>query len=229
MKYLAALFMLIDHIGMVFYPTNMIYRIIGRLAMPIFAYGIAMGFMKTSSLKKYVIRLSIFTIISQPVFAFMQYSVYKRVTGVNIGATFLIAIGCLVTICGRGLREKKVEEIVSWQKDIKDTVIRLIILSSLLVLSEILNCDYGIYGVLVVMVFYVGITIKKDNVGYLGFAIITIIYSLTSHSSIQLFSILSIVLIPYTKNKVNYIPRYFFYIFYPLHMLVIALAKMSIL
>lgn len=43
-KILAALFMLIDHIGMIFFPENYLLRIIGRVSMPLFAYCIARGF-----------------------------------------------------------------------------------------------------------------------------------------------------------------------------------------
>lgn len=35
-KILAALFMLIDHIGMIFFPENYLLRIIGRVSMPLF-------------------------------------------------------------------------------------------------------------------------------------------------------------------------------------------------
>ena len=57
LKYLAALFMLVDHIGMVF-PTMLtelglptwadgLPRLIGRLAFPIFAYFVAAGCRRT--------------------------------------------------------------------------------------------------------------------------------------------------------------------------------------
>ena len=95
MKYTAALLMLIDHIGMVFYPNEIIWRILGRLAMPIFAYGIACGFLYTSSLKKYIWRLFLFASISQLPFYWMQEVAYGRGVGLNIGFTFLLAIGCL--------------------------------------------------------------------------------------------------------------------------------------
>lgn len=211
MKYLAAVLMFIDHVGMVLYPHDIVFRIIGRLAMPIFAYGIAMGFMHTSSLKKYVIRLFMFTVASQPFFALMQYSVYGRAMGINIGATFLIACICLGFITKR----------ITTNNKVIDSVILIILLA----LADILHCDYGVYGVIVVLAFYRGIVSDNEKLGYMWFAFVTFIDSLMYIGGIQIFSILSIILLPYAKNKSKYMPRYFFYVFYPLHMLIIVLIK----
>ena len=43
LKIIAAVTMLVDHAGILFFPSQNIYRIIGRLAFPIFAYMIAEG------------------------------------------------------------------------------------------------------------------------------------------------------------------------------------------
>ena len=43
-KLLALLTMLIDHIGVILLKDIIIFRLIGRLAMPLYAYCIARGF-----------------------------------------------------------------------------------------------------------------------------------------------------------------------------------------
>ena len=43
LKLLAAFSMLLDHAGLLFFPTEMGFRIAGRLAFPIFAFMIAEG------------------------------------------------------------------------------------------------------------------------------------------------------------------------------------------
>ena len=43
LKIIAALAMVADHVGLMFFPQVRILRIIGRLAYPIFAYMIAQG------------------------------------------------------------------------------------------------------------------------------------------------------------------------------------------
>ena len=222
MRYLAAIFMLIDHIGMVLYPENMMFRIIGRLAMPIFAYGIAMGFIHTSSLKKYIIRLGIFTAVSQPFFLLMKYSINARVTGVNIGATFLIACVALILIDTK-INYVKLNIENKWINMINN-IIRGGLLILLCILTQIIKCDYGIYGVMVVIAFYYGIRTNSDEKGYMCFIIITLL----NGNLIQMFSILSIVLLPYAKNRSKRTPKYFFYVFYPLHMLVIYLVKIIV-
>lgn len=55
--------MLIDHIGLVFFPEITFMRILGRIAFPIFAFQIAKGYVHTSSKFNYLYRLLIFAAI----------------------------------------------------------------------------------------------------------------------------------------------------------------------
>lgn len=64
-KIIALITMLIDHIGFAFFPENLLLRIIGRISMPLFAFQIAVGFDKTKSREKYIIRMLIFALVSQ--------------------------------------------------------------------------------------------------------------------------------------------------------------------
>ena len=67
-KILAALFMLIDHIGMIFFPENYLLRIIGRVSMPLFAYCIARGFYfseQKGTTGRYARNLFLFAAVSQ--------------------------------------------------------------------------------------------------------------------------------------------------------------------
>ena len=56
LKLLALITMTIDHIGMILFPHIPLFRIIGRLSMPIFAYMIAEGCRHTRNRKKYLLR-----------------------------------------------------------------------------------------------------------------------------------------------------------------------------
>ncbi len=70
-KIIATITMLIDHIGFVLFPENILLRIIGRVSMPLFAFQIAVGFEKTKSREKYILRMLIFALVSQIPFSLM--------------------------------------------------------------------------------------------------------------------------------------------------------------
>ena len=54
LKLIAVITMTIDHIGLAFFPQQMLFRVIGRLAFPIYAYMIAEGCRYTRSMGKYL-------------------------------------------------------------------------------------------------------------------------------------------------------------------------------
>jgi len=58
LKIIAALAMLCDHVGLLFFPSQDIFRIIGRLAFPIFAFMIAEGCKYTRNKAKYFFNLT---------------------------------------------------------------------------------------------------------------------------------------------------------------------------
>jgi len=69
LKIIALITMIIDHVGAVFPQTGYELRVIGRVAFPIYVYLVADGFRYTKSPAKFLTRLLIFAIISQPFFA----------------------------------------------------------------------------------------------------------------------------------------------------------------
>ena len=65
LKLIAVVTMFIDHIGSIIFPHIMFLRIIGRISFPIFAFLIVNGYRHTHNLKKYLLRLAAFAIISE--------------------------------------------------------------------------------------------------------------------------------------------------------------------
>lgn len=202
--------MLIDHIGAYIFPGAYWLRCIGRLAFPIFAFFIAEGMRYTRSRKRYVLTLLVFAIISQIPYVFLREFYY-----LNILFTFLIAIFAIFLI-------------ENYKKNETLYMIYLLLLGSVLLFVEFLNIvDYGIFGVLLILVFYF-VKDKKLSLS-LGAACLVLLTlkmmlfaGFTLRSTVQFLSILSLLLLYFyngNKGKVNL--KWLFYIFYPMHLLVI--------
>ena len=65
LKSIACISMLIDHFGIVFMENNRLMRVMGRLAFPIFAFLIVQGLFHTSDIRKYIVRLGVFAVVSE--------------------------------------------------------------------------------------------------------------------------------------------------------------------
>lgn len=210
LKIIAVISMLIDHIGAYIFPDAYWLRCIGRLAFPIFAFFIAEGMRYTRSRKRYVLTLLVFAIISQIPYGFLREFYY-----LNILFTFLIAIFAIFLI-------------ENYKKNETLYMIYLLLLGSVLLFVEFLNIvDYGIFGVLLILVFYF---VKDKKLSFsLGAACLVLLTlkmmlfaGFTLRSTVQFLSILSLPLLYFyngNKGKVNL--KWLFYIFYPLHLLVI--------
>ena len=65
LKLIAILTMLIDHTGYLLFPDQIVWRLIGRLSFPIFAYLVARGSRLTRSRPRYLLRMLSYGLISQ--------------------------------------------------------------------------------------------------------------------------------------------------------------------
>lgn len=195
LKVVGIVLMIIDHIGLAFFPNIIAFRIVGRLAFPLFAYSIAIGYTYSKNLNKYILRLTAFALVSEPIFHLILPK------GLNIFFTLLIGLICILAI------DKK----------------RYVILAFILGFSYFLPLDYGLYGVLTIIAFY----IFKDSINdtLIALLIINGLYALQHHTLLQCVSLFSLLLI-YKKWTISLqINKYFGYAFYPAHLLIIAIVK----
>lgn len=95
-KWIAVLLMVVDHIG--YYmgfcmpePLMLFLRLAGRLSFPIFAYSVALGFLRTKNRTRYFARMFLFAAITQVILA---VTAYYTGTGafINVMFTFSLAI-----------------------------------------------------------------------------------------------------------------------------------------
>ena len=92
LKIIAVISMLIDHSGYLIFNRFSFMNYIGRLAFPIFAFLITEGYMHTSNLKKYFLRLLIFAILSQ-----IPYTLFINTftNSFSLNTLFTLSLGLL--------------------------------------------------------------------------------------------------------------------------------------
>ena len=65
LKMIAIITMVIDHVGAVLFPMNMMFRYIGRISFPLFVFLLVEGSIHTSKIRKYELRMFLFALISE--------------------------------------------------------------------------------------------------------------------------------------------------------------------
>lgn len=223
MKTIAVICMLIDHIGFLFFPEQMLWRLIGRLAMPIFAYGIARGAIYTRSMKDYIRKILMFALISQIPFWWMEKMAYGTSflsLHFNIGFTFLVALN-IISLLQEAEHENK-----------PLTLGKILILAILLISADLLHLDYGSYGILVVLLCYKGIKGQQSMwILCFGYTVLTYLNYLSSGPMFLLQEVgvlafgIIIMLQDISEKKMGRL----FYIFYPVHMIVLCIIKMMLM
>ncbi|MEI7620328.1 MAG: TraX family protein [Candidatus Falkowbacteria bacterium] len=209
LKIVAVVTMLVDHIGRILFPGVLFFEVIGRLSFPLFAYCLAVGAFYSKDLKKYAWRLLFFAIISQP---FYMLALDRPISYLNVIFTMLFGLLAIY-----GLKEKKYY------------LFALTIIS-----SYFLPFDYGLSGILLMLIFY----IFRDRLDILlitSFIWLSLYFIPFSDPDFYLgglglniggFAVLSLILIYFKTDFKVRINKYFFYIFYPAHLLLLYLIKL---
>ena len=82
LKIIAMITMIIDHSGDVFNPLlhekSLIFNAVGRIAFPLFAFMVVEGYTHTSNIKKYLLRLFIFALISEIPFYILVVNILHK-------------------------------------------------------------------------------------------------------------------------------------------------------
>lgn len=255
LKNIAEISMLIDHtaqvlyisflarIGITDYFSDSLFSImifIGRLAFPIFAFLTAQGAWHTRSRKKYAIRLSVLAVIS--ILPFHLATIQSEIRFSNVFFTLLAG---LLAIIATG----KIRDSSGLQSEF---LIRLLQGCSVLCICAIclaINSDYDIFGVILILIFYyfrdnpsdmilcaalsflplyfISVFLSSLNLlvrfpsfsGYLVFCLQSV-----KNEAPGLLALLLIALYNGSKGK-SALPSAFYYAFYPLHLLLLALIR----
>ncbi|MGF7047042.1 hypothetical protein J2T13_001544 [Paenibacillus sp. DS2015] len=205
MQWIAMLTMLIDHIGYIFFADDMTWRMLGRIAFPIYAYALVQGHVHTSNRIRYVSRLFFIALISQ-----IPYQLALNPKGLNVVVTLFMAAGIL------NILDRCSSKVLSGG---------LIFLCC--IVMDIFPFDYGAYGLLLVLMF-------RYLSGYrlvAGHFLLNIVYLFYSGWLLQILSILPTMVIVYgpelwRKLESIRVRKWIWRSFYPLHLVILAIVKL---
>ncbi|MDD6380486.1 MAG: TraX family protein, partial [Lachnospiraceae bacterium] len=189
-------------------------RGIGRLAFPLFCFFIVEGFQYTHDRRRYAVRLGIFAVISEVPFdlAFNggPFYIYDN----NVMWTLLLG---LLAIWALDSLFKKIREKFSGSAaTVLDIVsIAAVVLAVDLIEDYALNSDYGASGVVAIIIMYLLGTHKL-----IGFALAVIWLGFTCGHS-EWYALADLLPLYFYHGRQGRKMKYFFYIFYPAHLLVI--------
>ncbi len=224
-KIIAAVLMVIDHIGVILGQADGILRILGRLSMPLFAYMIAEGAKYTKNKVKYLGMIAGLATGCQLVYYFALNDTYMCIL-----VTFSLSIALIYALnfvkwahfSGKG---NLVTKIVS-------PLFFIGLVALVYYLTTVLMIDYGFFGIM--MPVFASIT---DMRGYeipekarwieshyvrVGLMTIPMLLRMIDSELIMWYSLLALpILLLYSEKRGRWKMKYFFYVFYPLHLVII--------
>lgn len=227
LKIIAIVVMLIDHIGASLvarllrggYFTGPDYiryanyyetlRTIGRIAFPIFCFLLVEGFLHTKNPKKYAIRLGIFAVVSEWPFdmAFFQQWTYDYQ---NVFLTLLIGLLSIWAMDSLG-KNKFFGEMKNSAKYLGLVILQIFIAFAGMATAFFLKTDYNMYGVLVIIVLYI---FRRER-GFSALAGYLVLFKTDTMCFPGFF------LTQFYNGKRGIKLKYFFYLFYPVHLLIL--------
>lgn len=232
-KLLAALTMLIDHIGMLW--GILPFRCIGRLAMPLFAFMIAEGCYYTKNKFRHFAGIFLLTVLCETVFIIFEPNYFH----LSILTTFSISIALIYAL--DYFKSKLLNENARLSEKIFSGAVfaaGVFVTYAVTRLIKTVNgkpfyIDYDFFGSLL-PVFVSLFTLPKDKtpeklaflnspiIRLLSFSVGLVALCLMSAEPIEWYAMLALIPISlYNGERGNLKLKYFFYIFYPAHIVML--------
>lgn len=241
---LGILLLLIDSIGIAYFPTTLLPRLFGRLAFPIFAYLLADQAKNTSRLHSLINRMLLLAVISQ--FPYLYFRPDVDFSSMSFSEAFLksylpgirpipkLNLLILPGVSGSpGLNlgftftlslvaVAFLQHARTHGRNLKKSLPSFVMIFLILLTAFFVRVELGAYAVAMVLIFYNSPIDEKGLTAKL-FMILPLLTNLFS-MLIQSLTMLSIPLIRATKNLYpKLIPSWTFYFFYPLHFLLLGI------
>jgi len=217
-KWIAIIAMVIDHCAWAFVPTETalacVMHTIGKITGPIMFFFLVEGYHHTRNLKKYLLRLFVFSIIS-----YFPYSLFVN-QGVKLGLNLSVISTLLVGLIALIVYDKVENKVLKW------AILAMLVASTYIM-------DWSFFGVLIALAFgiYYGDN-KKQWIAYAVVNIIRVIYLAIRYSG-SIYWIIPAVISPFIiymllssyngKRSGGPITKWAFYVIYPVHFAIIGL------
>lgn len=217
LKIIAIITMLIDHIGAAvvwrylnftgdwsLYSLYYAMRQIGRIAFPIYCFTLIEGLERTRHRGKYLGRMFAFALISEIPFDLAFKSQIIEFAYQNVFFTLAIALTAMIGL--EWVREKN-------QSPIRQSVLNFLIIASAMILAYVMKTDYDCPGVCCILLMYFFRKNRKAEliVGYMAFLIL-----LGEWAAFPAF-----IALAFYRGRKGFSAKYFFYGFYPVHLLIL--------
>ena len=226
LKIIAAIAMLIDHIGVIFYPENMLLRAIGRIAFPIFAFMLAEGARYTRNKLRHILMLGALALICQVVYYFATGFLLM-----SILVTFTLSL-LLIYLLDAAKRALLAEDGRRTDRILMPMAF-LLAATAVFLFCRFFEVDYGFVGCMVPVILSLPNTRGIENApprlrrldtvpARIPLSCLGILLIALEFGALQLFSALAIpFLLLYSGKRGKCRMKYFFYIFYPAHLVIL--------
>lgn len=216
LKIIACISMFIDHVGVIFFPDIVFFTLIGRIALPIFSFLLVEGFFRTKNVKKYLIRLAAYALISEIPYDLAIFGAVSNFGDQNIFFTLFNGL-LMIAICER----------------YKKWYVHMVCLLVAMLINTLIHADYEFIGIIVIFGFYLFRTrlvaqivfIACVNAGLIAFDYMDGGYEVDIWLFTPMFELLAFLFIPFYSGKRGLSLKYFFYAFYPAHLLLLWLVS----
>lgn len=184
------------------YRIYQVMRGIGRIAFPIFCFLLVEGFLHTHNIKKYALRLLLFCFLSEIPFDLAFNNSILEFGYQNVFFTLFLGLLAMIGIHAAFSKD-------GWHPTVKGILSLLVLLAAMLA-AELLSTDYSYIGVFCIVMLYLTHENKFQQlfVGCIEFCW-------------ELPAPLAFLPIAFYNGKRGWNLKYFFYLFYPLHLLLL--------
>ena len=200
LKIIAVITMTMDHYSKIADGPEW-FSLVGRISFPLFAFLIGEGFRYTKDRKKYFYRIFLYALV-------LQIPDLLSIEKYDGNIFFTLSFGILSLLILNNTKLNK--------------FIKIILVMIIVVSAEMLTLDYGSYGVMIIIIFYL---FRKNNImTAFSFTAVNILWiSFFQMSATQLYSIFVLPLIFLYNGEEGKKMKLFFYLYYPLHLIVLYL------